>query len=269
MNASPTNWDELVTAGLLGTDRRPPPVTAMSLVDELVDDSLAATDARRLLVTVSAAVVAHRCGLEPAPPLVAMAAPPTDPRPLLPVTATRRWREITRSFALLEDEWLELAVANRWRPPPDLLVELLGRSRALPQRHRLAMEFGGVLADWMVATVADLAVVGRSSAPSVELPSAVPPELAACLGQTPSAFAARLVDGVTDGSYAWTHRATLHHALAAVPAPWLPAVLAALGAGRDAAAATVGGSAPLALWESLIEFAAVRRAMHTDLEVVR
>lgn len=269
MTGSPTNWDELVTTGLLGTDRRPPPATGVALVDDLVDDSLPPTDARRLLTAVSAAVVAARCGVQPAAPLAPTPAPSGDRRPLLRADAARRWREIARSFPLLEDEWLELAVGNRWRPPADVLVALLGRCRTMPRRHAVVMALGGELAEWLVAAIPELGCVGRPAPVSGDVPSAVPSELADCLQRSAGEFAARLVAGVDDGTYAWAHRTTLHHALVALPAEWLPIVLAALRAGRDAALAGDAAGAPVALWESLLEFAAVRRALHTDLEVPR
>ncbi len=46
------HWRELVTAALLGTERRSPPRPPVALVADVVDDGVAPDDAARMLATV-------------------------------------------------------------------------------------------------------------------------------------------------------------------------------------------------------------------------
>lgn len=271
-------WPELVGVGLLGTDRRSPPPPADPDVAAVVADALAPNDARRLLTAVSATVVAERCGIVPEPPRLADEPPVADPRPTLSVAAAELWRRLAVSFPLLEPEWLHLAAANGWRPPPDVLVDLLRRATTQPDRHAAVMRFGGPLAGWLVEQLPELAARGSASAKptagGAAAASAVPPELAACYARDADAFATELLGGVLAGRYTWPQRRTLHHALAELPSGWLDHVLDALAGARRGALAGEGAGgdgavALLPLWDDLIEFAGVRRAVHAELEIVR
>lgn len=288
-------WDELVGAGLLGTDRRRPPVPADRAVADVVDDALPPNDARRLLVTVAATVVAQRCGVLPADARAAEPGVPDDPRPMISMAAAETWRQIVATEPLLEAEWLDLAAANGWRPSPDVLVDLLRRNVNRPAGHAAVMRFGGPLAEWLVGSVPTLdaivsrgrpaparpavpgvpAVAGVTGSSVVADVSAVPPGLLVSFERDAGAFCAELVDGVQAGRYTWPQRLTLHHALAELPAAWLSTVLAAITRERERAAAAdatadVGGIAHAhALWEDLLEVAALRRRMHDELEIVR
>jgi hypothetical protein len=72
------------------------------------------------------------------------------------------------------------------------------------------------------------------------------------------------------GSYRWAHRAVLLNVVARMDSTSLPALSAELRAGRDAVqedAAQEHGddSAPLALWEAMIELADARTEMLAEL----
>lgn len=262
---------ELVTAGLLGTDRRDPPPRPAGPVADLVADALDPTPAARLLTAVAATVVARRAGLTPAAPRPAPQPPGSDPRPLLPAAAARRWFAVTAEWLVLEPEWLRVATAAGWRPPPDVLVAQLRRVRSASDR-RAVLDFGGPVAAWLVDQLPELfPPPGRARAgevPDEEL--VVPVELGAAFDRPPAELAALVAGGLSSGTYRWAHREVLVNTVAAAPPGALPALRAALEEGRaeQERLAREGGEppAPLGLWASLIELADVRHEMLLELE---
>lgn len=270
------SWDALVTAGLLGTDRREPPELPPGPVADVVDDTLDASPAGRLLTAVAATVVARRCGVVPSPPRPQLQPPPIDERPLLPPAAARRWHGIASYWQVLEPEWVATATAAGWRPSADVLVAMLQRSRRSPERYAAAREFGGPLAVWLADQLPDdlPAPAGRARAGEPASALAIPAELEAGFELPPAEFAAIVVTGITDGMFRWAHRTVLLNAIAAMPPSFLDDMVAALGAGRTAheeraragQTPASGAPTPLGLWESLIELTAVRRDMLRELE---
>ena len=100
MNATLTDvWHELVTTGLLGTDRRDPPELPPSRLADTVADALPTTPQGRLLATVAATVVARRCGATPLPARPLLIPPDPDDRPLLPAAVVDRWRQVVSELA--------------------------------------------------------------------------------------------------------------------------------------------------------------------------
>ena len=270
-------WNEAVTAGLLGTDRRDPPELPTGAVADVVADALGATPAERLLATVAALTAATRAGISPAPPCATLQPPDADHRPALPAAAARRWHGIVAHWPLLEPEFLAVATDAGWRPSPDVLVAMLGRARRSPFRRRAVLAFGGAVAHWLVDHLAELGAAGsgrptrRDAAedePTAEL--AVPAELRAAFELPPGELAAVIVAGLHEGVFRWAHRSVLLNAVAAMPAAALPAVIAALTDGRtEQERRTAAGhdpAVPLGLWESLLELATVRQAMLEELE---
>ena len=83
-------WNELVTVGLLGTDRRDPPELPPGPLADTVADAIRSTPPGRLLAAVAATTVARRCGATPLPPRPPLLAPPPDDRPMLGPTAVNR-----------------------------------------------------------------------------------------------------------------------------------------------------------------------------------
>ncbi len=268
-------WEALVTTGLLGTDRRDPPPVPPGPVADVVDDTLDASPAGRLLTAVAATVVARRCGMVPRPPQPLLQSPPPDDRPLLPVAAARRWHGIAAYWPVLEPEWVAAATAVGWRPSADVLVAMLERSRRSPDRFAAVIEFGGPLARWLIDYLPDHLPVpsGRARSGEATATLAVPAELQAGFELTPAEFAAVVVTGITDGMFRWAHRTVLLNAIAAMPAAFLDDMISALAAGRAAheeraragEAPLSGAPTPLGLWESLIELATVRRDMLAEL----
>ena len=266
-------WNELVTVGLLGTDRRDPPPLPPGPLADTVADALRPTPQGRLLAAVAATTIARRCGATPLPPRPPLLPPPPDDRPLLPSAAVARWRAIVTDWPLLEPEWLAVAATGGWRPAPDVLVALLRRHHRSPMLAGAVIAWGGPLADWLVEQVADLApavVAPPRPAPGDLRPLPVPADVEPLLHGGADGLAAALTTGLMSGTYRWSHRAVLLNVVARMDSGSLPAMNTALRAGRDAlheGGSSGGGddAAPLAIWEAMIELADARTGMLAEL----
>ena len=89
------HWRALVTAALLGTDRREPPLPVGPLED-LVADTARAAPSEQMLAHVAACTAVRRAGVLPGPVVDPLAPPDEDPRPVCVPAATERWRHISR-----------------------------------------------------------------------------------------------------------------------------------------------------------------------------
>ncbi|OOQ49259.1 hypothetical protein AFM16_23660 [Streptomyces antibioticus] len=147
-------WEELLTAALLGTDRRTP---------EGVPRGRAAPGA--LLDAAAAETVRRRAGLRPG----RAAAPrpeaaPADPRPALPPAAARRLallladrpgagtagrRGTAPDLMELLPQWLQTANTRGLAPPAESLPALLDAARARTDLRPAALEFAGPRALWL------------------------------------------------------------------------------------------------------------------------
>ncbi len=268
-------WNELVTVGLLGTDRRDPPELPDGPVADVVADAVRDTPQGRLLASVSAMVVARRCGARPLDVRPSLIGPPADTRPMIPPVAARRWHHIVVQWPVLEPEWLAAAGAAGWKPSPDVLVAMLRRHRRSPSVAALVTAFGGPVAPWLVEHLPDLQPFESrlgTAAPEARVLT-VPAELERILDEPGTALADALVSGLNAGEFKWAHRTVLLNTMARIPHRSLEAVVIALASGRAAiqdGSGTAGArAAPLALWESLLELAEVRRAMLDELEPSR
>jgi hypothetical protein len=257
-------WSEVVTVGLLGTDRRDPPELPAGPLADTVADAVRPTPQGRLLASVAAMVVARWCGALPLQSSAPLMGPDDDPRPLLPVAAVGRWYRIVADHPVLEPEWLVLAARSGCRPPPDVLVALLRRHNRSPVVANAVLVWGGPTAAWLVEQVPELAPA--HSRPAAPIPDArvlpVPAELEPLLAGPPAELVGALLDGLVTGTFKWAHRGVLLNAIARMDPASLPLVITALSRGRDAITAGEGdldSVAPLAIWEALIELAIVRR----------
>jgi len=267
MSTVADSWNELVTVGLLGTDRRDPPDLPAGPLADTVADALRPTPQGRLLAAVATMVTAQRCGATPLSPGPGLLAPDPDDRPLLPASAAERWHRIVAEWPVLEAEWLATAAASGWRPAPDVLVALLRRHRRSPVLAQAALAWGGPTAAWLVDNVPDLAPIDeRRPAPLGELrPLPVPAELEPLLHGEPAALAAALTSGLSAGLYRWSHRAVLLNVVARMDASALPTVISTLRHCRESLDEAADDAAPLAVWEALIELAEERLEMLAEL----
>jgi hypothetical protein len=209
-----THWRELVTAALLGTERRTPPHPPIAPVAEVVDDSVLADDAARMLATVSTVIAARRAAFVPLPSADRLQPPGSgDQRPMTPAAASETWRTVVAEWPVLEDEWMLTVIGHGYRLAPDVLVEALMRHRADPVRRARAAIAGGSISAWLIDHVEGLAAgSGRTaSAEAVtSLPDlAIPPDLAELVTVDAHSFAGRLVPRFQTGEFGSAHRAVL------------------------------------------------------------
>ncbi|MEU9194833.1 DUF5691 domain-containing protein [Streptomyces hundungensis] len=148
VGGGPHPWEELVTAALLGTDRRP----AVGSPGELLD--AAATQTLR-----------RRAGLVPAVAAERPCAAPPDERPELPDAARRRLallladrsapahaggrRGSAPDLGELLPQWLALANERGLRAPAALLPTLLDAARARTDVRPQALAFAGPRGVWL------------------------------------------------------------------------------------------------------------------------
>ncbi|MEU9224686.1 DUF5691 domain-containing protein [Streptomyces massasporeus] len=146
-------WEGLVTTALLGTDRRTPPGTAPG------PDAPAA-----LLDAAAVETVRRRAGRRPARAAKRPQPAPEDPRPALPPEAARRLamlladrpgpsgggrRGAAPDLTELLPQWLAVANARGFAPPPQVLPALLDAARGRTDLRPAALEFAGPRALWL------------------------------------------------------------------------------------------------------------------------
>ena len=212
------DWRELVTAALLGTDRRPPPEPSVPIA-EVVDDAVRPDDAARMLAAVGAVAAARRASFVPGPAATPLQPPAVDDRPWCSAAAVGCWRDIVGDWPVLEDEWVLTVVEQGLRVPPDALTELLFRHRADAVRRARVALAAGPAAGWLTEQIDRLVPTSTSASVSAEsvtsLPDLpVPPDLAELLSADAYTFASRLVEGFTSSAYGAAHKAVLVNLLA-------------------------------------------------------
>ncbi|MBC9725766.1 DUF5691 domain-containing protein [Streptomyces sp. TRM68367] len=150
---APGAWEGLVTAALLGTDRRTPP------------GCLPGRDAPAALLDAAAVeTVRRRAGLRPARAAQRPQPAPEDPRPPLPPAAARRLAMLLADrpgtsgggrkgtapdLMELLPQWLAAANARGYAPPPQTLPALLDAARGRTDLRPTALEFAGPRALWL------------------------------------------------------------------------------------------------------------------------
>lgn len=254
-----TLWRELVTAALLGTDRRSPPMPEHGAVSDLVADAMRPDDASRMLAAVGAVAAARRASFVPGPSASAPQAPGRDDRPWCTPAAVATWRTVIAEWSVLEDEWVLTVSERGLRVPPDVLVELLARHRGDAVRRARVARAAGPVAAWLTEHLPAFAPTTGATAPAdavVSLPELpVPPDLAELLIVDAHTFTARIVAGFGSATYGPAHKAVLVNVIARCR----PSVL------LDAAAGLERTNVGLAL--ALSDLARLRHRMLTDLGV--
>lgn len=211
-------WRELVTAALLGTNRREPPELPPGPLADVVADAMPPSPAARLLASVGAVAAARRAAFVPLPPAAALQPAIRDARPFCSTPAVASWREVIAEWPVLEDEWLLTVVERGYRLAPDVLVEMLQRHRTDPVRWARVALAGGPLALWITEHVPSLAAASKREPPVdavTTLPDlAMPPELAELLALDAHTFVGRLLPGFESLQFGASHKAVLVNLLA-------------------------------------------------------
>ncbi len=151
--SAPDAWEELVTAALLGTDRRTPPGCAPGREAPVA-----------LLDAAAMETVRRRAGLRPARAVQRPQPAPEDPRPVLPPAAARRLamlladrpgtggggrRGPAPDLMELLPQWLAAANDRGFAPPPESLPALLDAARGRTDLRPAALSFAGPRAVWL------------------------------------------------------------------------------------------------------------------------
>lgn len=150
---APAPWADLVSAALLGTERRTPPVAVRS----------GQGAAAALLDAAAVSTVRRRAALRPAPAAERPAPAPADPRPPLPPAARRRLallladrggsggsrRGTAPDLTELLPQWLAAAGEYGYRAPEALLPALLDAARARTDLRPAALALAGPRALWL------------------------------------------------------------------------------------------------------------------------
>jgi hypothetical protein len=149
----PGAWEELVTAALLGTERRTPPACPPGQ-----EAPLALLDAAAL------ETVRRRAGLLPGRAARLPEPAAEDPRPPLPTPAARRLamlladrpgvggggrRGTSPDLMELLPQWLATANSRGFAAPPELLPALLDAARGRTDLRSAALTFAGARATWL------------------------------------------------------------------------------------------------------------------------
>ncbi|MFI6688637.1 DUF5691 domain-containing protein [Streptomyces sp. NPDC050485] len=163
------SWEELVAAGLLGTDRRPVAGTPGELLD-----------------AAAAQTLRRRAGLLPAAAGVRPEVAPADGRPALPEAAGRRLallladrsaparaggrRGTAPDLGELLPQWLAAANERGYRAPASLLPALLDAARARTDLRPLALAFAGSRGLWLARLNPEWRFALRGASGSAALP---------------------------------------------------------------------------------------------------
>lgn len=163
----PGDWEDLLTAALLGTDRRTPAGAAPG------PQAPAA-----LLDAAAVATVRRRAGLRPARAAERPERAPEDRRPALPPAAARRLallladrpgasgggrRGAAPDLMELLPQWLAAANARGFAPPPAALPALLDAARGRTDLRPAALRFAGPRALWLARLNPDWRFALRST----------------------------------------------------------------------------------------------------------
>jgi|GEM_PF-566705 len=214
------HWADLVTAALLGTDRRDPPTPPGALAD-LISDAARSSPSARMLAQVAAATAVRRAGILPGAPLDVLAVPDTDDRPTCPPAAIDRWHHVTTSWPVLEDEWQLTLITNGWRIAPELLPAMLLRHRNDAVRRTRVMVGAGNAGRWLVGHLPDLearhpnaTITPEALGELPELPIA--PELLSMLDWSGAEVGGVLAQSIEEGALGHSHKPMLVNVVARV-----------------------------------------------------
>ena len=224
-------WAGLVSAALLGTERRAAPDPIGSPLDEVTRLRTRHDDAELVLDRVAAITAMRRAGVRPGPVVPGLVTAPDDPRPVCPTAAVERLYDLLGQWPVLVDQWLDELNRGGWRLPPDATVELLGRWRNEPERRAVVHRLAGPIATWLTKLFPAELGPGRGEGAGARPPTAdrlLPPDIASFASLDAPALAAALASGLEDGSLGVRHRPALIDLLLQVPPDRLAAVADAL-----------------------------------------
>jgi hypothetical protein len=222
-------WGALVSAAIVGTDRRVPPPAEPGWQPW----ATASDPAVALLDRAAAVVVARRAGACPPPPPPAPPAAPVDTRPPCPsACSVRLTRILAGEHDVLLAEWLERCEALDVQLPWAALPVLLLRGRRVPELDSVVRRMSRGRAAWLAEVLPELGV--RPTGATTRAPQAPAAAAAGHVWGRPPAppDSAAAVSGIVqvfvDHLASWAAAPQLRLVVAAVDPAWLPALVAEL-----------------------------------------
>ncbi|MFC0624660.1 DUF5691 domain-containing protein [Kribbella deserti] len=143
-----TGWDKLVSAALLGTDRRPPSADDLP---EAVRRDLDASDPVRLVLDAAALETTYRrAGRSPLKGLEPIEPPQGEDAPLIrPAAIGRLAMMLGGEQATVLGEWLRLVLDRGWAVPPEFLPALADFARGRTEYRALVAAAAGRRGPWL------------------------------------------------------------------------------------------------------------------------
>ncbi len=152
-------WAHLVTAAVLGTDRRPLPVPPAGWDRERRGDA-----AVELLDRAAAVATARRAGIEPGPRPAMIAPVPVDTRPQCSSAASSILSRLLRGeHDIVLAEWFDRCAAAGVQPPAHLVPTLLLRGRRFAAFDAAVRRAVGPRAEWLAEAMPELRIAAAAS----------------------------------------------------------------------------------------------------------
>lgn len=155
-------WDDLLSAALVGTERRPLPTAGVPAALAGLAGGSSADPAVALLDRAAAATLYRRAGVVAGSGVELPEQAPEEELPLAPGPAVARLGGLLGADPTgLVAEWLGLAVERGVLAPPELLPELLELGRRQTELRPLLVRAGGRRVRWLAAQHPDWGYLGR------------------------------------------------------------------------------------------------------------
>lgn len=216
-----SEWESVVAAAVVGTDRRPPPAAE----DGFDVWARSADPACALLDRAAAAVVARRAGARPSAAPVLGDRAPADLRPPCPPACAARLRRLLRgAHDELLPEWFARFAAAGWQLPWEQLPHLLQRGRRDPGFDQVVRDLAGDRARWLATALPELGVDLPRRPPR----TAVEPLRPLAAPADSDAVVSAVVEACGTGAATWAAAPQLRLAVAALDPAALPALVAGL-----------------------------------------
>ena len=211
-------WSRLVTAAVLGTDRRP-----LGRAEPGWESPVPSKDpAIELLGRAAALATARRAGRCPAPAVSVIAAAPADPRPPCPPAAADVLARLLAGHNdVLMPEWLALCHSAGFQLPATLLPALLLRGRRNPAFDAAVRACAGERATWLAEAMPELRIAPHAK----PLPAGIEPLLPPARPPDSGAVAAAIVGTFHDHTATWAAAGQMRIAVASLDPTWLPPLI--------------------------------------------
>jgi len=211
-------WSGLVTAAVLGTDRRPLPAPGPGWEPVLRTDDPAV----ELLHRAAAVATARRAGRRPGPSAPVIEPAPVDARPTCPPAAANALaRMLGGQHDVLLAEWLWRCRNGGYQLPYHLLPALLLRGRRNPAFDIAVRAVAGERAAWLAEAMPELRIKPTAHAMSTGvqpfLPPAPPPDSAAVV--------AAIVGTFEERTATWAAAGQIRLAVVSIEPRWLPSLI--------------------------------------------